>query len=121
MTGAVLLPRLTKKPSHAAVWVSEHAIGRVAEHHPIRSRWDVVELIDRAIEMPLEVVLGILRRVRAGPGDRYFLADDRRGIFVLATSRIPDSAFVYTMVTYLRLSPSQIELVERLYPTGETP
>ncbi len=112
------LPRLTRKPSHVAVWVSEHAAARVAEHHDVSSRWAVVEMIDRAIEMPVEVVMGVLRRVHAGTGDRYFLAADRRGIFVLATSRIPDSAFAYTLVTYLRLSASQVEQVERLYPTG---
>ncbi len=112
------LPRLTHKPSHVAVWVSEHAAVRVAEHHDVESRWDVVEMIDRAIEMPVEVVMGVLRRVHAGSGDRYFLAADRRGIFVLATSRIPESAFAYTLVTYLRLSASQVEQVERLYPTG---
>lgn len=104
------------KPSMPAVWVSRHALDRVAEHHSITSRLDAVRLIDDSIEMAVEVVLTILRRVNAGSGDRYFLAADRRGIFVLTPSAHPGSPFLYTVVTYIRFAPSQTELVSRLYP-----
>lgn len=101
-----------------AVWVSGHARERVAEHHDVRSAWAVCELIDAATEIEPDLACTILqRRQPRGPGrDRYFLAADRRGLFVIAPSWIEGSAFAYTLVTYLRFSPSQVDAVSKLYP-----
>ncbi len=92
-----------------AVWVSGHARDRVAEHHDVPSAWSVCELIDAATEVEPELARAILQRrpSRELRLDRYFLAVDRRGMFVLAPSWVEGSAFVYTLVTYLRFSEGQ--------------
>lgn len=102
-----------------AVWVSGHARERVAEHHDVRSAWAVCELIDAATEIEHDLARAILqRRTLREPGrDRYLLAADRRGMFVVAPSWVEGSAFAYTLVTYLRFSEGQTAALANLFPT----
>jgi hypothetical protein len=106
-----------------SVWVSGHARDRVAEHHDVPTAWSVCELIDEATEIEPDLARAILQRrtPRDQSRDRFLLAADRRGMFVLAPSWIEGSAFAYTLVTYLRVSPSQADAVGRLFPPVDLP
>lgn len=104
-----------------AVWVSGHARERVAEHYDVRSAWAVCELIDAATEIEPDLARAILQRRQSREPrlDRYFLAADRRGMFVLAPSWIEGSAFAYTLVTYLRFSESQTAALADMFQPGK--
>ena len=122
MNDLPVLRRLAdERAATPAVWVSGHALDRLREHYPDANGWSAGQLLLAAVEVPGDVVREMLQRAVAKPSDRYFLAADRRGLFVLAPSTRSGSPFLYTLVTYLRFSPWQAELAERLYPLPAAP
>lgn len=102
------------------VWVSRHAADRIREHHPHAGVNGCRALLAIASPVQPEVVAGLLGRSLEGVRDRYLVAADRRGVFVVAAyseaTRPGSDALPETLVTYVRLSPSQVEAAVRLWP-----
>ena len=111
-----LLPQLTASSDpELAVWITRHALDRLGEHVPGITVRAAGRLLLEADEVPGDIAREMLRRRTAVSADRYLLAADRRGMFILAPAELEASTFVYTMVTYLRFGPWQTALAERLY------
>lgn len=117
MNDLPLLPPISSRHAPApAVWVTGHALERIREHYPDAGAWAAGRLLLAAVEVSGEIACEMLRRRQLASADRYFLAADRRGLFVVAPGTRPGSPFAYSLVTYLRFSPWQAELAARLYP-----
>ena len=99
-----------------AVWVSQHALDRVHQHHPRVGNHGAREMVASAIEIDRGVAAELLQRRDVNPADLYLLASDRRGLLVVAPSRLAGSRYTHTLVTYLRFGQMQTALAERLYP-----
>ena len=84
-------------------FVTRHAVERVQEHHPNAGPRGVVSMLAAGLPVDAREVAGFLQRHFGACRDRYVLAYDRRGIYVLIDR--PDEQVV---VTYLRLSPWQV-------------
>ena len=95
-------------------WITAHARERLQEHHPNIGTRGALALLQAAIPVPAEVVAGFLARKDSAVQDRYLLAEDRAGIFVLV--HCPERAIPDVLVTYIRLGQAQQDLAWRLYP-----
>ena len=85
-----------------------HAIEAYRIHHPEAERLDVQRGLRDAEEIDPIAAHGLAGRVRApNPGDRFFLAADRQGVFVVAAGRGP-LAGKLALITYLRFQASQV-------------
>lgn len=109
-----------------AIYITHHALERFREHDPAAQSWrDMIDPLYRTTEVDPDVARSLLQRHVAPRGvavGRYFLAHDHRGIFAAAPPD-PQRNHGHTqlvIVTYLRFSPSQQELVDRLYPPETT-
>ncbi|MCK6528644.1 hypothetical protein L6R50_14160 [Myxococcota bacterium] len=60
------------------------------------------------------MVAPLLGRSLEGVLDRYFLADDRRGVLVVVRSH-PSVHLPWTLVTYLRFGPAQRAFAVRIW------
>jgi hypothetical protein len=101
------------------VWISPHAVERVAQHHPLTDKRDVSARLDLATEIEQGAAAGLLDRSMEAVQDRYFLAHDRRGIFVVAETdnRNEPGTIWRVLVTYVRFEASQEALAHNLWPT----
>lgn len=109
-----------------AVYITDHTVARFRLHHPEVAYWaDVVPALHAAEEISADLARTLLQRHPPPPGTvdgRYFLVNDHRGVFAGALPHQPRvRARALVIVTYLRFSPSQQELVDRLYPTPTEP
>lgn len=96
------------------VWVSNHAMERLHELHPSCGVVGACRLLSEAEEVAPEAVAPLLGRRLAAVRDRYFLAADRRGVFVV--QRFPnESVRGWTLVTFLRFGPQQTACASRLW------
>ena len=74
-------------------------------------------MLDRAREVDRESVAGLLHRSVEATRDQYFLASDYMGLFVLVPN-VREGAAPWTLVTYIRLMPSQQAEARKLWPQG---
>lgn len=95
-------------------WITRHARERLQEHHPNIGIRGSLALLGAAIPMAAEVAAGVLARTDSGVQDRYLLAEDRAGIFVVV--HCPERPIPDVLVTYIRLGQAQQDLMWRLYP-----
>ncbi|MES2644744.1 MAG: hypothetical protein V4850_34970 [Myxococcota bacterium] len=96
------------------LWVLPHALERLRLHHPNVGVRGALALLGRAEEIPPGVAAPLLGRSLEGVRDRYFLAHDRAGVYVIARS-YPGSSFGWVMMTYLRFGPYQQDVAVSLY------
>ena len=94
------------------LFLSRHATDRVREHHPNARIRGTLAMLNRAEEIESGTAAGLMGRKPGETPDRYFLAFDRRGIFVIARGNY----MPWTLVTYVRLGDSQQEVALRLWP-----
>ena len=88
------------------VFVTRHARQRIGMHHPNTGVRGALALLQRSREVePALIAPFVGRRVESLP-DRYFLAVDAWGVFVIARS-FEGGSFPWAMVTYLRFWPNQ--------------
>lgn len=95
------------------VWVSRHALDRVREHHPNAGVRGALALLARADEVAAGFIAPFLDRRLEDVRDRYLIAADRKGCFVIVraggSGRLP-----WTMITYLRFDAHQEDVASRL-------
>lgn len=96
------------------LWVRPHALDRIRLHHPSVGVRGALALVRCAEEIPAGIAAPLLGRSLEGVQDRYFLAHDRGGIFVIVRSQ-PQHTFGWVMVTYLRFGGYQQDVAIRLY------
>ena len=99
------------------VWVTAHVRERLREHHPFIGTRGARAMFERSTEISREVAAGLLCRQMSAVQDRYYLAEDRRGLFVLLERPHhvrPDETW-RSLVTYIRFGPAQVEVATRLY------
>lgn len=99
-------------PVVEGVFLSEHLLERVREHHPRAGVRGGLALLERATEVEPGLVAPLLGRRLESTNSRYLVAYDRRGVFVIEPT--PDRPFPWTGVTYLRFGAYQQEVAERL-------
>lgn len=94
------------------VHVKRHALERFQIHHPDAVIGDVMLAVNTGIPMARELAIQFLGREmgRQGPVERYVLAPDRWGLFVVTLERPP------VLITYLRFGLSQHSVALRLWP-----
>ena len=81
---------------------------RYAEHHPLALEDELLSAVARGIELDPKMAYTISHRTREPTrGDRFVLAPDRWGCFVIAAQ---------TVETYLRYGLSQHEFVSAHWP-----
>ncbi len=97
------------------VFFTRHVTERLREHHPRAGFNGARAILGRSVEIERESAAGILGRKTGGTPDRYFLTQDRQGIFVIASSTWSEK-YPWTAITYVRLGDGQQELVKRLWP-----
>jgi hypothetical protein len=96
------------------VQVTFHALERYATHHPEAVEEDLRVALDQALELDSALALPLIgRNSTRQTGSRYFLAGDRRGLFVLE-----QGASRPVLITYLRFGPWQVAFSQQLWPTG---
>lgn len=90
--------------------VQYHAVERFQQHHPHLEEYGLLGALRRSWEVSAGVARSVCGRSPGGgaKGDRYFVADDCRGIFVVSASRV--------LVTYLRMSYSQQNWLREAWP-----
>lgn len=90
---------------HLRLRINQHTRQRYREHHLNASDEEIRVAYTEGEDISAGLVNALLqRRGEANPLDSYRLAPDKRGIFV-----IRDDSFI----TYLRLEPSQVAILER--------
>lgn len=100
------------------VWVTPHALERLGEHYPDLDHYGAREQLQRALELEAAAVTPILGRRTIDMGSRYFLPVARQGLLVVGhEERMSERRRPYVLITYLRLERSQIDIVNRLWPT----
>ena len=103
----------SKRVAVEEVYVSEHALGRLRQHHPSVGIRGTLALLMAATEIEPGMAAAFLGRSLEAVRDRYFLSADRRGIFTLARS-FEGRGFKWVIITYLRFGQYQQEVAERL-------
>lgn len=103
------------------VWITRHAQVRIREHYPNAGVPWCTELLRQSDPIDGVSVAGLLHRPLERASDRYFLAPDRRGVFVVAErpDNMDPTETRRTLITYIRLVPSQVEIAERLWPVAK--
>ncbi len=101
----------------STVRVTRHARDRLREHHPHVGVRGALALLARAKDVEPHLIAPILGRSLDGVPDRYLIAADRRGCFVIARSG-ESARFPWYMPTYLRFDVRQEEEVARLLDSG---
>lgn len=76
-------------------------------HHPEAEQADLVDAILLSEEIPSDIAMSLLGR-RRSTKDRYFLAPDRRGLFVLTKNN--------TFFNYLRFQRQQTDFCKKHWP-----
>lgn len=111
-----MAPPVVELPPHVAdVYVTAHALERLHEHHPNAGWKGALWILSRCTPLDRALVAQFLQRDPRACRDEYFLTPERNGIFVLAPGRGRETDRARSMVTYLRLSPWQVELATRLW------
>jgi hypothetical protein len=115
-SGSRRSPRRGPAPSIVddGVFVTRHALERLQLHHPCSNYHDALRLLGAAQEMEAGLAAPFLGRSLAGVQDRYWMASDRRGIFVVVRNRTQGS-FPWVLITYLRFGPYQQAVAVRLF------
>jgi hypothetical protein len=96
------------------VFIRPHALERFQEHHPDATRFSLCRELERATEVEGAFLAPFLGRRLEGVRDRYKVAQDGWGVFVLALNRNPEAFFPWVLVTYLRFGVYQRETMVRL-------
>lgn len=92
--------------------ITYHAIDRFALHDPAADSDSVRQAVERSIEIaPMAALPLIGRNSTKVTRSRYFLAEDRRGIFVAE-----DDGPVAVVITYLRFGPLQSSMALKIWP-----
>jgi hypothetical protein len=101
------------------IWITRHARTRLQEHHPNIGVPGSTAMLFRAMPVEPGIVAGLLHRQESAVLDRYFLAEDRLGLFVVAERPdLKDESVTWrVLVTYIRFLPSQVAQVNALWPT----
>lgn len=100
--------------------ISEHALERYQLHHPGATGAQVLAELERGVEVSGDMARLLCGRRkphrrdrrRQAAADRYVLARDRRGLFVVA----PDRGGVRRAVTYLRFGSAQEAFARDAWP-----
>ena len=95
------------------VFVTFHARERLRLHHPNAGVRGALALLDRSTEVEPGFIAPFIGRRAETLQDRYFVATDRSGVFVVARS-FEGGTFPWALVTYLRFGQYQQEVAERL-------
>lgn len=103
-----------------SVFVTRHAQERLREHHPYAGVRGALAMLSRSTEVSGGVVAGLLHRSIEATQDYYYLSEDYSGIFVLVWSR-EGAESEMTMITYIRLMPSQQAEARRLWGPSKNP
>lgn len=93
-------------PSPSETTVTRHALARFRMHHHNASTTHLRRAFANAHEVPAMDIPPLLRRRRPRIYDRYFITNDRRGVFVVVRCA-PTARRAWVIVTYLRLDPVQ--------------
>ncbi len=91
------------------VWITRQALERLQEHYPAIGVPGAHRLLDASQHIAQGEASGFLCRPMEACQDEYFIAPGRAGIFVMACgrNRLPTDR-PWSLVTYLRLAPSQV-------------
>lgn len=89
---------------------TNHSLKRFKEHHPRASYRKLKAAFRASDKIDTKVARTMLgRSFRGGAkGDSYFLAQDRRGLFVLQKGEV--------ITTYIRFEGVQVDMAHSLYP-----
>jgi hypothetical protein len=87
----------------AALYVSRHAIERLAQHHDGSDAALAVSLLATAVEVAPALAAALVGRRLEAAQDHYLVTADGRGMFVIARARAEAGA-AWAVVTYLRLA-----------------
>lgn len=102
------------------VWITTHALDRLAEHFEGINARSARGMVNRALEVDAGSILPVLGRRSQKPGarpSRYFLVESRSGVMVIEPELgTRPNNMPWVVVTYLRLEQSQQDLVNRLWP-----
>lgn len=90
--------------------ITSHCLERFRIHYPDATRREVADAMNAARPVHKEVVLPIVGRRGMTTSSAYFLAEDFRGIFVYENG---------SLITYLRLHPSQQDLAHKLWGNAQ--
>lgn len=99
------------------VYVTLHARERLRERHPNVGVRGALALLGRSTEVTGPEIAPLLGRQLSAVRDRYFLGDDRRGVFVvLGTDKLRNGDRQWILVTFIRFGEQQETVAKRLWP-----